>query len=108
MNTLSAAAALVLCAAIVGRCITVLYQAVPGKHKHPILFLGFGYSYVVLGAGAIAGALGLVLERHDLADLGLWAMLAGSTGLIAFDRRAIRCITSSDECPIEGERRVGP
>ena len=66
MNTLSAAAALVLCAAIVGRCVTVLYQAVPGKHKHPILFLGFGYSYVVLGAGAIAGALGLVLER--LAD----------------------------------------
>lgn len=108
MNTVTAFIALVLCSTIVGRCIAVLYRAVPHSHRHPLQFLGFGYSYVTLGAGAISGGLALVLGLHDLADVALWLMLSGSVGLIAFDRRAVHCITSGEDCPLESARRRRP
>ena len=77
-----------LAAIIFGRAICVVYNAHPSKHRHPLLFIGFGYSYVTLGAGAICGALAIVIDHHELADAAIWLLLAGSCGLIAFDRRA--------------------
>ena len=68
------------------------------------LFLAFaitnGYSYVILGAGAAFGACALVADRADLTEWALLLMLAGSCGLIAFDRRAARCWMVTD-CPME-------
>lgn len=82
------------------RCICVLYMTTRKHHKHPVLWLGFGYSYVALGAGAAFGACALVAGRHDLSEWALLLILAGSCGLIAFDRRAARCWTVTD-CPVE-------
>lgn len=101
---MTAALALVLAAVIVMRCICVLYLTTVKKHRHPLLYLGFGYSYVILGAGAITAALTLCLDRADLMPLALWLLLVGSVGLIAFDRRSAKCWAVAD-CPME---RKGP
>ncbi len=85
---------------ILVRCICVLYMTTHGHHRHPLLFYGFGYSYVILGAGAAFGACALVAGRHDLAEWALLLMLSGSCGLIAFDRRAAKCWMVTD-CPME-------
>lgn len=97
---LQAVAALVLAGIIVCRVICVVYQTTRDKHAHALLFLGFGYSYVIFGAGAICGALGIIVDDFDIAELALWLLLAGSTGLIAFDRRARQCWAVT-HCPIE-------
>ena len=97
---LQAAIALVLATIIVSRVICVVYQTTRDKHAHALLFLGFGYSYVTLGAGAICGALAIVIDHHELADAAIWLLLAGSCGLIAFDRRARQCWTVT-ACPID-------
>ncbi len=96
-------AALLLAGTIVVRVICVVYQTSVKKHRHPMLFLGFGYSYVVLGAGAAFGACALVADRADLTEWALLLMLAGSCGLIAFDRRAAKCWTVTD-CPMDRGR----
>ena len=96
-------AAMVLAGIIVTRVICVVYLTSLRHHAHAWMFLGFGYSYVALGAGAILGAVALGLDRHDLAELALWVLLAGSCGLILFDRRAKRCWMVTD-CPIETQR----
>ncbi len=92
-------AALLLAGMIVVRVICVVYQTSVKKHRHPLLFLGFGYSYVLLGAGAIFSAVEICASR-DLGGLPLWLMLAGSCGLIVFDRRARECWMVT-RCPIE-------
>lgn len=97
---IAAAIALVLAAVIVMRCICVLYMTTNKKHRHPLLFLGFGYSYVTLGAGALAGSIALVTDHKDLHDLAVWLLLVGSCGLIVFDRRAALC-WSRPTCPLE-------
>lgn len=102
--TLTIILALVLTGIIVVRCICVLHQTTVKKHRHPLLFLGFGYSYVTLGAGAIVAALALVFDHDDLEQIALWLMLAGSVGLIIFDRRSAKCWTFVN-CPME---RKGP
>lgn len=96
--------AVILTGIIVVRCICVLHQTTAKKHRHPLLFLGFGYSYVTLGAGAIVAALALVFDHDDLEQIALWLMLAGSVGLIIFDRRSAKCWTFVN-CPME---RKGP
>lgn len=104
MSLLTSCAAILLAGIILVRCICVLHQTTVKAHRHPLLFLGFAYSYVVLGAGGIIGAVALGLDRHDLAELALWLLLAGSCGLIAFDRRAAKCWLVTD-CPMERTRR---
>jgi len=94
--------ALALAAVIVARVICVVYQTSAARHRHTLLFLGFGYSYVTLGAGAIFGAVALT-ARPDLCALALWLLLAGSCGLILFDRRAARCWTAT-ACPIDKDQ----
>jgi len=89
---------------ILVRCICVLYMTTHSHHRHPLLFYGFGYSYVILGAGAAFGACALVAGRADLTEWALLLMLAGSCGLIAFDRRAAKCWTVTD-CPMERGQR---
>jgi len=87
-----------LAAIIFGRAICVVYNAHPSKHRHPLLFIGFGYSYVTLGAGAIFAAIEIC--GHDVGSLPLWLILIGSAGLIAFDRRRQQCWAVT-HCPAE-------
>ena len=94
--------AILLAAVIFGRAICVVHSAHPGKHKHYLHFIGFGYSYVTLGAGAAFAAVELC-AAHDLGALPLWLLLVGSCGLIVFDRRMAKCWTIS-ECPAERNR----
>lgn len=102
---LQSLAAIMLAGIILTRVICVLYQTNAPKHRSTALFLGFGYSYVLLGAGGIFGAVALCSD-HDMGDLALWLMLAGSVGLIVFDRRAAKCWSVTD-CPLgrDGWRR---
>lgn len=102
ITLISNLAALALTTTILVRVICVVYHTTADHHRHRAAFLGFGYSYVLLGAGA-AFAAGALIGGTD-ADLPLWLMLMGSVGLILFDRRARRCWTVTD-CPIE--RREG-
>lgn len=106
MAWLISCAALLLAGVILVRCICVLYQTTAKKHRHPLLFLGFGYSYVVLGSGGIVAAVALGLDHHDLAEVALWLMLIGSTGLIAFDRRRQQCWAVT-HCPAEAGEEGG-
>lgn len=109
IDTALAMAAVFMAAVIVTRCVCVLHMAAPAKHRTRLLFYAFGYSYVVLGAGAIFGAIDMVFAR-DLHDLALLLMLAGSTGLIVFDRRRAQCWAVTD-CPMDRrqkERRAEP
>lgn len=99
MPYVTAILAIILAAVIVVRVICVVYRTTIRHHRHTLLFLGFGYSYVLLGAGAIFAAVALCSER-DLNDLALWLMLVGSVGLIAFDRRQARCWMTTD-CPMD-------
>ena len=92
--------AIALAVTIFGRAICVVHGAHPGKHKHLLHFLGFGYSYVVLGAGALAGSIALATDHAELHDLAIWLLLLGSCGLIVFDRRMAKC-WSVAECPME-------
>jgi hypothetical protein len=91
--------AIIFAAVIVARVICVVYRTTARHHRHPLLFLGFGYSYVLLAAGAIFAAVALC-ARADLVSLALWLLLGGSAGLIVFDRRAARCWSVSD-CPLD-------
>lgn len=100
LEILQQAAAAVMAGVIIVRCICVLYLTTRRHHRHPLLYYGFGYSYVILGAGAAFGACALVADRADLTEWALLLMLAGSCGLIAFDRRAARCWMVTD-CPME-------
>lgn len=100
-----AVAATLMAAVIFARCLCVLYLAAPKKHRHPLLFAGFGYSYVTLGAGALFGAVALVVDIHDLTDVALLLMMTGSTGLIIFDRRSVVCISSDKDCPLEPKQK---
>lgn len=90
--------ACVLAAIIVVRAICVLHMTTPAKHHHPVLFYGFGYSYVLLGAGAIFAAIDIL--GADVGTVPQWLLLAGSCGLIAFDRRRTECM-SITHCPSE-------
>lgn len=87
-----------LAAIIFGRAICVVYNAHPSKHRHPLLFIGFGYSYVTLGAGAIFAAIDVC--GGNTGDVALWLILIGSAGLIAFDRRRQQCWAVT-HCPAE-------
>ncbi len=100
IDILQQAAAGAMATVILIRCVCVLYMTTTRHHRHPLLWLGFGYSYVILGSGAIFGACALVAGRVDLTEWALLLMLAGSCGLIAFDRRAAKCWTVTD-CPME-------
>lgn len=99
MDTLVQGFAIALAATIFVRAICVVHGTTPAKHRHPLLFVGFGYSYVILGAGAVFSAVE-ICAAADLGGLPLWLMLAGSTGLIIFDRRMAICWTRTD-CPLE-------
>lgn len=92
--------AILLAVIIFGRAVCVVYGASPKKHRHPLHFIGFGYSYVTLGAGALAGAIALCTNHPELHDLAVWLLLLGSCGLIVFDRRAALC-WSRPVCPLE-------
>ena len=93
-----------LASLIFGRAICVLYSAHPSKHRHPLLFVGFGYSYLALGAGAIFAAIEIC--GADVGHWPLWLILIGSAGLIAFDRRRQQC-WSVTHCPAEADERGG-
>ncbi|MEY2653121.1 MAG: hypothetical protein RLZZ524_148 [Pseudomonadota bacterium] len=95
-------AAIAMAGVIFVRAVCVVHKASPKTHRHPLLFLGFGYSYVLLGAGALAAALHIC--GHDLGHLPLWLILIGSCGLIVFDRRRQQC-WSITECPADREAR---
>ena len=69
---ISAAIALLLTGVILVRVICVVYHTTATKHAHPLLYLGFGYSYVVLGAGAAFAAVALVADVPGADDLALW------------------------------------
>ena len=97
--TLPQIIAILFAAVVVARVICVVYRTTARHHRHPLLFLGFGYSYVLLAAGAIFAAVALCV-RADLITFALWLLLTGSVGLIVFDRRAARCWGASD-CPLE-------
>lgn len=103
LDLIAAAIALFMAGTILVRVVCVLHQTSPSKHRNRLLFLGFGYSYIVLGAGAICAAIAIGIDHHTYADTALWLMLAGSCGLIIFDRRARRCWTVTD-CPIQTQR----
>lgn len=95
-------AAVALAATILMRVICVVWRTTAKAHAHPALFLGFGYSYVILGAGAITGAIALA-GAADTGALALWLLLAGSCGLIIFDRRAAKCWAVT-RCPMDRPR----
>ncbi len=97
---LQAIAAAGMAAIILVRCVCVLYMTTRRHHRHPLLFYGFGYSYIILGAGAAFGACALAAGRADLTEWALLLLLAGSCGLIAFDRRAARCWMAKN-CPMQ-------
>lgn len=99
-------AAAALTATILLRVICVVYRTTARQHAHPAAFLGFGYSYVILGAGAIVGAVALIADP-SLTSLALWLLLAGSCGLILFDRRAAKC-WSETRCPLDPPPTVMP
>jgi hypothetical protein len=108
MNALwLSAIAVAMTVVIVCRVICVVYQTTVRKHRHPLLFIGFGYSYVILGAGAIFAAVALC-SAHDVGDLAMWLLLIGTCGLIIFDRRAARCFTSGTDCPLEQDKERRP
>lgn len=92
-------AAAILAATIFVRAVCVLHMTTPRKHRHPLLFFGFGYSYVTLGAGAIFSA--IEIFGADVGQTPLWLMLIGSCGLIVFDRRRTECMSIS-HCPADG------
>lgn len=100
---IAAAIALVLTGVILVRVICVVYHTTATRHSHHLLYLGFGYSYVILGAGAVFAAVALVADVPGADDLALWLLLIGSVGLIAFDRRAKRCLAET-ACPIEKQK----
>ena len=106
LDLLQQGTAIVLAGIIFARAVCVVYSTHPSKHKHLAQFLGFGYSYVTLGAGAAFSAVELC-TASDLGGLPLWLMLAGSCGLIVFDRRMAKCWTVS-ECPMDRDRRSHP
>lgn len=93
--------AIALAAIILVRAICVLHMTTPARHQHPVLFFGFGYSYVTLGAGAIFAAIDIC--GADVGHWPLWLLLAGSCGLIAFDRRRTECM-SITHCPADHQR----
>lgn len=99
IDTAQSVLAIALAAVIFIRAVCVLHGTAPHKHRHPLVFIGFGYAYVTMGAGAVFIAIEIVTHA-DLGTLPLWLMLAGSCGLIAFDRRLLRCWTVTD-CPAE-------
>lgn len=99
-DMIASGAAILLAVVIFGRAVCVVYSAHPKKHKHPLHFIGFGYSYVVLGAGAAFAAVALCTDHREVHDLALWLLLLGSCGLIVFDRRAALC-WSRPTCPME-------
>jgi cell division protein FtsW (lipid II flippase) len=101
-DLISQGVAILFAVIIFGRAVCVVYSASPKKHSHPLHFIGFGYSYIVLGAGAAFAAVALCSDR-DVHDLALWLLLLGSCGLIVFDRRAALC-WSRPTCPIEDRR----
>lgn len=96
--------AIALATVIFGRAICVVYKAHPRAHRHPLLFIGFGYSYVTLGAGSIFAAIEIC--GHDVGHWPLWLILIGSAGLIAFDRRRQKC-WSMTHCPAEIDEEGG-
>lgn len=102
IDLLSPLAAAILAAIIFTRAVCVCYSTSPAKHAHPVLFLGFGYSYVTLGAGAVLGAVDIL--GADVGHLPLWLILIGSAGLIAFDRRRSQCWHVT-QCPMDDEVR---
>ncbi len=94
--------AVLMAGAVFARALCVVYRTTPRHHRNPLLFLGFSYSYVILGAGAVFAAIEIIANQH-LGELPLWLLLIGSAGLIAFDRRAVRC-WSLTECPADKQR----
>lgn len=82
MTTILAVALFLVVAA---RAICVLYL-VTTEHHAGWRLVAFGASYVALGGGAFWSMLSII-SRPDLMPLALWMMLAGSVGLIVFDRR---------------------
>lgn len=100
IDLIANAIAIILAGVIFARAICVVHGTSPKKHRHPLLFLGFGYSYVLLGAGAAFGAVALCTDHPEVHDLAVWLLLVGSCGLILFDRRAALC-WSRPTCPLE-------
>lgn len=98
-NLMLGGVAIILAGVIFGRAVCVVHITSPRKHAHPLLFLGFGYSYVLLGAGAVFAAVE-ICTASDLGGVPLWLLLLGSCGLIVFDRRAVGCWTRST-CPMD-------
>lgn len=101
MDTLLQGAAIALAATIFIRAICVAHGTHPGRHHHWLQFAGFGYSYVILAAGAVFAAIE-ICSTVAMGDLPLWLLLVGSGGLIVFDRRSAKCWTI-DDCPARPE-----
>lgn len=97
--------AVLMAGAIFAGALCVVYRTTPRHHRNPLLFLGFGYSYVILGAGAVFAAIEIIANQH-LGELPLWLLLIGSAGLIAFDRRRQQCWAVT-HCPAETDPEGG-
>jgi len=98
IELLSTLAAVMLASVIFTRAVCVCYSTHPSKHRHPLLFIGFGYSYVLAGAGAVLAAIDIL--GADVGHWPEWLILIGSAGLIAFDRRRQQCWAVT-HCPAE-------
>lgn len=99
------AAAILLAGIVFTRAMCVAYKASHRTHKHPAQYLSFGYSYLALGAGALLAALE-ICRGADMGTAPLWLLLAGSSGLILFDRRRDRC-WALPNCPADGPHSRG-
>lgn len=89
--TLTAVIAFLLASIIVVWVVCVLFKLDRKRHQRGYAhFSGFGYSYVLLGGGAASAALSIGLDNDFIAGLSVWFFLAGSAGLIVFDRRQRR------------------
>lgn len=87
VSILVAAAACV----VVARAACVLYHSHWRTHpRHPWHWLAFGYSYVALAVGAVAGAVAIITGAREYDSLAALLLLIASAGLILFDRRQRR------------------
>ena len=98
MTMIPPVVAILLATVIFVRAVCVCYSTTPANHRHPLMFLGFGYSYVLLGAGAVFSAIEIL--GADVGQIPLWLILIGSAGLIVFDRRRQQCWAIT-HCPAE-------
>jgi predicted glycosyltransferase involved in capsule biosynthesis len=80
---------------IARRCFSVLHGMNRKTWAGPYWkFFGFGVSYAILMIAAIGGAVNICA---GVSEAGYWLFMAGSSGLILFDRRSRKKLGGIDE-----------